>query len=98
VVVTDFAHDRQGEAQPPGTLLHTVNRPQQPVDTLHPSLLTATLLAVIHQSLCPQPRGASIGSGTATRPSGVLSAAVFDEQQGDVVVELPSDMALQLSP
>jgi hypothetical protein len=30
VVVTELPHDREGEAQPPGTLLHTVNRPQQP--------------------------------------------------------------------
>jgi hypothetical protein len=28
----------------------------------------------------------------------VLSAAVFDEQQGDVVVELPGDVALQPGP
>ena len=32
------------------------------------------------------------------RRSGMRSAAVFDEQQSDVVVELPSDMALQLGP
>jgi hypothetical protein len=30
VVVTELAHDRQREAQPPATLLRTVNRPQQP--------------------------------------------------------------------
>jgi hypothetical protein len=34
VVVTELAHDRQREAQPPATLLRTVNRPQQPLDTL----------------------------------------------------------------
>jgi hypothetical protein len=37
MVVTELAHDREGEAQPPGTLLHTVNRPQQPLDTPHAS-------------------------------------------------------------
>jgi hypothetical protein len=37
MVVTELAHDRQREAQPPGTLLHTVNRPQQPLHTLHAS-------------------------------------------------------------
>jgi hypothetical protein len=30
--------------------------------------------------------------------SGVLSAGVFDEEQGDVVVEVPGDVALQLGP
>jgi hypothetical protein len=43
MVVTELPHDREGEAQPPGTLLHTVNRPQQPFDTVYPSLLTATV-------------------------------------------------------
>jgi hypothetical protein len=37
MVVTELAHDRQREAQPPGTLLHTVNPPQQPLDTPHVS-------------------------------------------------------------
>jgi hypothetical protein len=37
MVVSELAHDREGEAQPPGTLLHTVNRPQQPLDTPHAS-------------------------------------------------------------
>jgi hypothetical protein len=37
MVVAEFAHDRQWEAQPPGPLLHTVNRPQQPLDTPHAS-------------------------------------------------------------
>jgi hypothetical protein len=37
MVVTELAHDREGEAQPSGTLLPTVNPPQQPLDTPHAS-------------------------------------------------------------
>jgi hypothetical protein len=56
----------------------------------------------------PGPELASAGPATQLRcyarihlhaaKWGVLSAAAFDEQQGNVVVELPSDMALQLRP
>jgi hypothetical protein len=62
MVVTELAHDRQREAQPPGALLHTVNRPQQPFDTVHPSLLTATVPP------CPTSRWArSPGGGYRVR-------------------------------
>jgi hypothetical protein len=37
VVITELAHDREGETQPPRTLLHTVNPSQQPFDTPHVS-------------------------------------------------------------
>jgi Bacterial regulatory proteins, tetR family len=36
--------------------------------------------------------------GALYRNGRVGSAAAFDEQQGDVVVELPGDVALQLGP
>jgi hypothetical protein len=37
MVVSELPHDCQREAQPSGTLLHAVDRPQQPLDTPHAS-------------------------------------------------------------
>jgi hypothetical protein len=36
-IVAELPHDRERESKPPETLLHTVNGPQQPFDTLHAS-------------------------------------------------------------